>query len=187
MSIFSSAHPRLMKPVLTISCALMLALSLSACGIYEYDDSAPEPEPQEANQMDGLFGKGGLLGPNENFGDEYLGTGESGRIGVNAFLWRAALDTVSFMPVTSVDPFAGVIISDWHTSNASANERFKLNVYILGRALRADGVRVSVFRQVQTQPGQWQDAGVPDEMNTKLEDAILTKARQLRYSSLARK
>ena len=177
------------RPLFSILCRLAVATCLSlgatACGIYEYDDTPPEPEPEAANAADGVFGRGGLFGPGENFGDEYLGTGESGRIGVNAFLWCASLDTVSFMPIVSVDPFGGVIISDWHASDASPNERFKMNVYILGRALRADGVRVSIFRQVRTERGLWRDAGVPDEMNTKIEDAILTKARQLRHGSLA--
>ena len=88
------------------------------------------------------------------------------------------------MPVNSADPFGGVIITDWHASMEAPSERFKLNVYILGRALRADGVRVAVFRQVQDPRGSWKDAGVPNETGTKIEDAILIRARQLRNQSL---
>ncbi len=107
-----------------------------------------------------------------------------GGIGVNSFLWRASLDTISFMPVNSADPFGGVIITDWHSQAESPSERFKMNVYILGRSLRADGVRVAVFRQVKGQSGGWLDASVPKETGTRIEDAILTKARRLRNETL---
>src|SRR5690606_28265968 len=89
-----------------------------------------------------VFGPGGLFG-SETTDD---GSGGSG-VGVNSLLWRASLDTVSFMPLVSADPFGGVIITDWYTPPATPGERFKVNVYILGRALRADGIRASVFRQ----------------------------------------
>ena len=126
-----------------------------------------------------IFGEGGL----NLFGDsEPKNTG--GALGVNSYLWRASLDTVSFMPVNSADPFGGVIITDWHSSTEAPSERFKLNVYILGRALRADGVRVAVFRQVQDRRGTWKDAGVPKETSIKIEDAILFRARQLRNQTL---
>ena len=88
------------------------------------------------------------------------------------------------MPVSSADPFGGVIITDWHANAEAPSERFKLNVYILGRTLRADGIRVAVFRQVLARTGQWQDASVPAATRTKIEDAILTRARQLRNDAL---
>ena len=109
----------------------------------------------------------------------------SNDIGVNAFLWRASLDTIASMPVNSADPFGGVIITDWHAQPAAPSERFKLNIYILGRALRADGVRVAVFRQVLSAVG-WQDAPVPSTTGSSIEDAILTRARQLRREALTR-
>ena len=84
------------------------------------------------------------------------------------------------MPVNSADPFGGVIITDWYTPPETPDERFKMNVYILGRALRADGVKVAVFRQVDS-GGSWRDASLPDGTNTRIEDAILAKARQLRF------
>ena len=129
-----------------------------------------------------IFGKGGP----SLFGDDPPPS-SGGDIGVNAFLWRASLDTISFMPVNSADPFGGVIITDWHSSSKAPNERFKLNIYILGRALRADGIRVAVFRQVFTRNGLWVDAEIPQKDKTKIEDAILTKARQLRSSVLLQK
>jgi hypothetical protein len=103
---------------------------------------------------------------------------------VNSFLWRATLDTVSFMPLASADPFGGTILTDWYTPDATKGERFKLNVFILGRQLRSDGVRVRVFRQVLTNKGAWVDSQPTEGMDRQLEDTILTRARQLRVAQL---
>ena len=162
-------------------------LLLSACASEEiteedFEGSAGvilETTDIDSSKRKTIFGEGGL----NLFGDsEPKNTG--GALGVNSYLWRASLDTVSFMPVNSADPFGGVIITDWHSSTEAPSERFKLNVYILGRALRADGVRVAVFRQVQDRRGAWKDAGVPEETRIKIEDAILFRARQLRNQTL---
>ena len=172
-----------------LACSLFIGgLLLSACDNYEeyVQEQDNKLENEYPSQVDyskrkTIFGQGGLnlFGPNDS-----PSTGSGGALGVNSFLWRASLDTISFMPVNSADPFGGVIITDWHTSTEAPSERFKLNVYILGRTLRADGVRVAVFRQVQSRGGSWSDAGVPQETGTKIEDAILTRARQLRNQSL---
>jgi hypothetical protein len=164
-------------------------LLLAACTASEPVTRQPEvggdptrPEEIDYSKRKTIFGEGGI---SNLFG----GTKESqerggGALGVNSFLWRASLDTISFMPVNSADPFGGVIITDWHTPVESPSERFKLNVYILGRTLRADGIRVAVFRQVQDRAGQWKDAAVPEETGIKIEDAILIRARQLRNQSI---
>tara|TARA_R110000796_G_scaffold121432_2_gene235656 strand:- start:60855 stop:61535 length:681 start_codon:yes stop_codon:yes gene_type:complete len=117
------------------------------------------------------------------FGGEDNQKGTGSGIGVNSFLWRATLDTLSFMPLNSADPFGGVIITDWYTPGETPNERFKLTAYILGTALRSDAIKVSVFRQVNVGPNQWQDAVVESGTVTSMEDAILTRARQLRIDS----
>lgn len=104
-------------------------------------------------------------------------------IGVNSFLWRATLDTLSFMPLASADPFGGVIITDWHSDATTPDERFKATVYILDTRLRADALNVSIFRQ-HLVSGQWTDAAVDPETEIQIENAILTKARQLRLSAL---
>ena len=109
--------------------------------------------------------------------------GGGGGIGVNSFLWRATLDTVSFMPLSSADPFGGVIITDWYTPPEAPSERFKMNIYILGRQLRADGLRVAVFRQAQSGNGNWINATVKSETSINLENQILTRARQLRVAA----
>ena len=105
------------------------------------------------------------------------------QIGVNAYLWRASLDTLSFLPLTSADPFGGVIISEWYVAPSSPNERLKVTVYIMDRALRADGLKVVVFRQVKA-PAGWADATPSPDTAHKLEDSILTRARELRLATL---
>lgn len=124
-----------------------------------------------------------IFGPEGMFGDKKKEQGSGEGIGVNSFLWRASLDTLGFMPIASADPFGGTIITDWYSLPESPNERFKLNVFILDRALRADGVKVSVFKQARNSMGQWVDIAVDGKMSTDLENAILTRARQLRIVS----
>jgi Domain of unknown function (DUF3576) len=103
-------------------------------------------------------------------------------LGVNSYLWHATLDTLSFMPLQSEDPFGGVIITDWYTAPQTPNERLKVTIYILDRRLRADGIRIAVFRQTKTADG-WADAQVNPETANKLTDAILTRARELRLAT----
>jgi hypothetical protein len=110
--------------------------------------------------------------------------GAGSALGVNAFLWRGALDTLSFMPLASADPFGGVIITDWYQPPGSTDERFKATAYILGRELRSDGVRVTIFRQV-LQNGQWVDAQISPVTVGEIEGRVLARARQLRTQALA--
>ena len=105
-------------------------------------------------------------------------------IGVNAFLWRASLDVVSSWPVSSADPFGGVIITDWYAPPETPRERFKFNIFILSLALRADGVRVSIFKQIINAKGEWQQAALQSDTETSVENAILTRAQQFRAGSL---
>jgi hypothetical protein len=105
-------------------------------------------------------------------------------IGVNAYLWRAALDTLSFAPLLQADANGGVIVTDWYTNPKSPNERVKVTATILDRDLRADALRVAASRQV-LQGGQWVDAPVAAATVQRLEDIILTRARDLRRAASA--
>ena len=105
-------------------------------------------------------------------------------LGVNSYLWRATLDTLAFMPLTSADPYGGVIITDWYSNPEQPSERFKATVYILDTRLRADGLNVTVFKQVRDQTGAWTDAPVAGQTETDIENSILTRARQLRLSNI---
>lgn len=105
-------------------------------------------------------------------------------IGVNSYLWRATLDTLSFMPMVQTDSNGGVIVTDWYANPNTPNERMKLTVSILDQDLRADALRVAASRQVN-QGGQWVDAPVQAATVQKLEEIILTKARDLRRMAIA--
>jgi hypothetical protein len=105
------------------------------------------------------------------------------QIGVNSYLWRAAIDTVSFAPLLQADANSGVIITDWYANPKAPGERVKLTVSILDQDLRADALRVAASRQVN-QNGAWVDAPVAAATVQKLEDIILTRARDLRRASV---
>ena len=141
-----------------------------------------DPAPQGSRQS--VFGDDGfnLFGGGKKKTDAQGGSG----IGVNSYLWRASLDTVSFMPLTSADPFGGVIITDWYVPPQTPGERFKVTVYILDRTLRADGLRVGVFRQVRQGEG-WVDQPAAPNTATTMENAILQRAREFRMEAEARR
>lgn len=103
--------------------------------------------------------------------------------GSNPYLWRASLDTLDDLPLVTADPLGGTIIYDWKTYPDSADERIKATVYILDSRLRADGVKVSVFRQTQVD-GTWTDATVDQDTGLQLENAILTRARNLKAAEI---
>ena len=111
-------------------------------------------------------------------------TAQPGSIGVNGFLWRASLDTLAFMPLASADPYGGVIVTDWYTNPEKSDERFKATVYILDTRLRADGLNVTIFKQVKDAGGAWTDVAATEQTATDIENAILTRARQLRLSNI---
>ena len=121
--------------------------------------------------------------PDPNNGATSISAGGGRTLGVNSYLWHATLDTLSFIPLSSADPFGGVVITDWYSAPEAPNERMKVTVYILDRSLRADGLKVAVFRQTKDTTGGWADAPVAADTSTKLEDAILTRARELRLAS----
>lgn len=162
-----------------ISSVLAFALVLSACESLGIAPDAPPPPDERSSSstnngglIDTLFG-----------GDTPTGRGSGSGIGVNSFLWRASLDTISFMPLSSADPFGGVIITDWYSPPETPRERVKLNVYILSRELRADGLRVSIFRQTRANQ-LWQEAKIDPETVRDIENAILKRARELRIANL---
>ncbi len=104
-------------------------------------------------------------------------------IGVNAYLWRATLDTLSFMPLMTADPWGGVVNYDWYVNPQTPNERFKATVFILDTRLRADALNVTVTKEVRDASGGWTAAPVAAQTEADLENAILTKARQLNLSN----
>ena len=158
---------------------LLLALAGAGCeNVEPVPDPSVDPRLRNTSQ-ESIFGPGGL----SLFGGEEEAAGAVG-IGVNAFLWRATLDTISFMPLLSADPFGGVIITDWYAPPETPDERFKMTVYILTRSLRSDGVQVTVFRQERGDDGMWEDRATSPGTAISLEDKILDRARQIRTASI---
>ncbi len=162
--------------------AAVIVAVLAAAGCSSNNASGP---PVSRTGVDdelktpGLFGLGGGGGGDRA---ERRRNGSS-EIGVNSLLWRATLDTISFMPLTLTDSSGGVILTDWYADPKTPGERFKMQVYILDTRLRADGIKVNVFKQVQGPTG-WTDAAVDEDTAPQIENAILTRARELRLSTL---
>ena len=162
------------------------ALAATACSNPDIGGEAKYPTGYDRTmtnddiygETDSIFGKGGwsILGGK----DKDKNDGSSG-IGVNSYLWRAALDTVSFMPLASADPFGGVIITDYYEPDDAPNERFKANVFILGRELKSNNIQIKLYRQI-LKSGRWVDQDVSRQTELDMEDAVLTRARQLRVA-----
>jgi hypothetical protein len=164
-----------------------VAAMLAACSGARVEEDIPREVPgspgvytsstaaRNSNEIGSLFGDGGL-----GFGGNRGAGAGGGGIGVNALLWQATLDTIAFMPLVQADPFGGVILTDWYSADNAPSERLKLNIFILGQELRADAVRVSMFRQRRTGPDSWEDVAVQPQSPVGVENAILTRARLLR-------
>jgi hypothetical protein len=149
-------------------------LALSVIGVAACSSSPPKTfSTQEEGGFNPFKGRGGGKS-----------APQSGAIGVNSFLWRASLDTLAFMPLASADPYGGVIVTDWYTNPEKPDERFKATVYILDTRLRADGLNVTIFKQVKDAGGAWTDTAATEQTATDVENAILTRARQLRLSNI---
>ncbi len=169
--------------------ATLGVMGLTACsGTREVSQEEYTSTPRESTHLDtspGLAGPGGIslsLGGNKGSSKE---DSSANGIGVNAFLWRGTLDTLSFMPLASADPLGGIVITDWWQSSTVPRERFKANAYIMTRSLRSDGVKVTIFRQVD-QKGQWVDTPVNPVAVSEVENKILARARELRSSAVER-
>ena len=171
--------------------AMAAVLAITACSS---DVAKPNPVPPNYGGLGaGVPGDPSLTGRSSgvqfspgtgNRGDDQASGSDSNGVGVNAYLWRGALDTIGFMPLVSADPFGGVIITDWYVPPGISGERFKAAVYVLGRDLRSDGVRVNINRQVQ-QDGQWVDASMSPTTVADIENKILARARRMREQSQA--
>lgn len=165
-----------------VAASMVGLLALTGCGDNSNVRPVAENEYRDYRNQGADRGKLGgdaglVFGIGKGSGNRTSGDGAA--LGVNAYLWRGALDTLAFMPLASADPFGGVIITDWYQPPSAGGERFKATAYILGRQLRADGVRVSIFRQVQ-QGGQWVDAAVSQTTTGEIENKVLSRARELR-------
>jgi len=174
--------------------ALLLYASLLGCGneikqefptIDKRGDVSTDVEQERLRKEQGTLFGGDALDFFNLGGKKKKATVQSG-ISVNSFLWRATLDTISFLPLSSADPFGGVVLTDWYAPPKAPEERYKLSVFILSRQLRANGIRVAVHRQ-KLDGSVWRTSAVAKDTSVKLENQILMRARQLRVASLKAK
>ena len=159
--------------------AIGMTMMLSACG---YIETRPYEEPKDRNDIGSIItgkDKSGLslyeaLNPKVK---------NSGSMPINALLWRASLDTVSVIPIDDIDTFGGTILTEWYPHPEQADQRIKIAVFILDRELRADAIRVNVYLQ-ENQNNNWTDIGVDRDFGRKMEDLILTRAREIRSANV---
>jgi hypothetical protein len=159
-----------------LSLSLGTALLLSSCAGLK---TTPVEQPEEPVSV--ITGKPGGLKLSD-FGTKETSSGDS--LPVNALLWRAALDIASFVPLDDVDTFGGSIVTEWHQPKETPNRRLKLTMFVVGRELRSDAITVRAY--IQNRLGtEWVDAGRDEALGRKLEDLVLTRARELRAAATA--
>lgn len=155
------------------------AVALAGCSALEVESEFPQEDSRGDRLRPGEVEEG--LFDNLTFGLGNTGEEQGGaQLPVNKHLWRATLDTLEFLPLSSTDPYGGVIVSDWGSSAEAPNERFKVTTYITSAVLKPQSLKVVVNKQTRAEDGTWVAAPVSEDTPRKLEDAILTRARQLR-------
>lgn len=164
---------------------IALAAALTACGALSVEADYPEGDKVETAESGSVFDffTFGEKDPAPQASVQQAAT-PAGGLSVNAVLWRASLETLSFMPLASADPIGGVIISDWYNDPAATNERVKVNLIISGLELRADALRASLFRET-LRDGRWVATATSVAAARQLENIILTRARDLAVSRRA--
>ena len=172
--IVTNAMPKILRHFAFL---LIAPTFLHLGGCSGLDIRSPEPEKKPVSVLTGKP-QGTPIG--ELFGDK----GRTGGMPVNALLWRAALDIVSFVPLDDVDTFGGSIVTDWYVPEDEPNRRLKLAAFVVGLELRSDAIQVRAY--VQTHDGNgWTNAGRDAELGRKLEDLILTRAREIRATAIS--
>lgn len=167
---------------------LVFASLLVGCSGLEVEDDYPDTYGGATKETGSIFDAFGLGGLGSQSNSEVVQTPGGGTavvrgLAVNSFLWRAALETISFMPLASTDPVGGVITTDWYNSPSSPDERVKINIVIFGRELRGDAISVSLFREKQIN-GRWSSVAGSALASRQLENIVLTKARDFKVASV---
>ena len=148
-------------------------------GTAESDENQFNDAENRLRSGGGLFGKKPMS--LDNFESETQQQATSIGFPINPYLWQASLETLGFMSLSSADPFAGIIITDWYSSQGAPNERCKINIFIKGVKMKTDNLKVNSFCQSLSN-GQWVDIKNNIDNDAKLENAILNKAKKLRLS-----
>ena len=154
----------------------VLILSLSACSKVNVKQEYPKTRNQiEDDRVGKLTGDGIFL-----VGGKSKQSASSSHISVNSYLWRAALDNINFMPLNSSDSLGGVIVTDWYSMSQESKERYKVNIFIAGTELRADALKVSVYKQKLNQKGEWGNQFSDNTLAGQISDRIIERARELK-------
>lgn len=170
-----------------LACGLCAGL-VAGCG----DNLAAAPEDavntdDDSSRLRNRARETSLFGPDSDLLAAIAGDTEEesgGSLPVNRYIWQASLETLDFLPMSSTDPFTGVIVTDWGATPDAPNERFKVTAYLRGPQLAASSLKVAVFRETRSGEGVWIPAVVSPETPRQIEDAILTRARQIRITDL---
>jgi len=162
-------------------CLLVILFVTASCANGTKENKYPKTkEERELERVGKLTGENGLV---LFGGSKKRSRSTADAINVNSYLWRAVLDAVYFMPLISADPFGGTILTDWYATEPHAKERFKFNIMIVGAELRADALKISVFKQVK-KGSTWEDVKANHQIAQELEEKILLRARALKVNDL---
>ena len=155
--------------------SIIIVFFLTACSEKQPTQTKPEgPGSFFTGKAEQGIKLGEIFNPNDN--------GAAG-LPINALLWRASLDILSTIPFADIDAFGGTIVTEWYSVPETPQERIKVTVFVLGRELRSDGIRVVVNTQTRQADG-WLDAGIDDTLSRQLEELILTRAREIRGQTI---
>jgi len=172
------------RPMTSVSLKTALCASIMLAGCSALGEGEPANVPDIPIRQTGTFNNESLF-EGQSIRETLLGQGsDENRLPVNKYLWRASLDTISFLPIASVDTFSGVIATDWATAQGAPNERSRVTVFVRDAELTATALDVTVFRETLVPGGTWQSVAADPTVAGRLEDAILTKARQLRIEDV---
>ena len=186
-------NTKIYKYIYLIIISMLSILMLNNCSLLDDADIGEAPPPQEDLAIQREKERRGVYDPEaeeqtflRGLFDNVTGGSNQGAagIGVNTFLWRATLDRLSFMPLESADPFGGVIITDWYSNSETSKEKFKIVAYIIGKELRVDAIKVSVFKKIKNSNDEWVDKKTNQILSNKIEDAILTSARKYKIENI---
>ena len=160
-----------------ISSIALISVLVASCQNMDVKQQYPQTIRDQRDESFGkITGSEGIVLGGKKRRSEAVG------ITVNSFLWRASLEAASNLPILIVDPFSGVITTDWYKVHNDSKEKFKLNIVISSDVIRADAVKVSVFKQIHGKSG-WVDDGINNTMSIEIENKILTRARQLKIAA----
>ena len=161
--------------------SFILLILITGCEGMSVDRSYPDPLARKKTTKGKLFGEEGITLFNSKEKKQSQSNTIAG-MSLNKYLWRASLDVISFIPLISADPFGGTIITDWYTPTGTSGERFKLNIFILDEKFSVNSLKVSAFSQKKNSNGVWIDSSTSPNFQVNIENAIFSRARQIKFN-----